>query len=84
MPDSISGPCSPSAEGRARRNSSRSGPSSPAGRATSSSTLLRALSTSWIPVLSAPLDQGTTSGGLGFGEPGWLSTIAASSRSMSE
>ena len=82
-PASTRGPCSPSPAGSASRKRSSSGPSSPAGIASSFETVELAVSASWLAVLCGPVDQGITSGAVGFSRAGWLSTIAASSREES-
>src|SRR4029453_11712182 len=79
-PASTSGPCPPRPAGRASRNRSSSGPSSPAGVASSFETVALAVSSSWLALLCGPVDHGMTSGAVGFARAGWLSTIAASSR----
>ena len=65
---SISGPWSPSPAGSASRKRSSSGPSSPAGVASSFETVESAVSASWLAVLCGPVDQGITSGGGGVRE----------------
>ena len=65
-PASISGPCSPSPAGSASRKRSSSGPSSPAGVASSLETVELAVSASWLAVLCGPVDQGITSGAVGI------------------